>query len=173
MTARELLHTLKVFCEDAVKGMVLPTAIQKGDTEEHKRPPTMYEMRLPDSGNAEKLAPYGIIQVVHTNHIQKPGDKPRYFVDVRIVFSVYCEDEQEGAIMLLNFMERVQMCLLKAVDIGSLCLLDVNEPLEGFVYPENTAPYYAGEMIGTFVLPGIEREVDLNGLKSQQIGKRI
>lgn len=173
MTARELLRTLKVFCEDAVKGMVLPTAVQKGDTEIQKRPPTMYEMRLPDSGNAEKLAPYAIIQVVHTKHVQKPGDKPRYFVDVRIVFGVYCEDEQEGAIMLLNFMERVQMRLLEEVDIGSLCLLDVNEPLEGLIYPEDTAPYYAGEMMGTFVLPGIEREVDWNGLKSHQIGKGI
>ncbi len=172
MTARELLHTLKKFCEDSVKGMVLPTAVQRGDTEEHKRVPTMYEMRLPDSGNAEKLAPYEIIQVVHTKHIQNPGDKPRYFVDVRLVFCVYCEDEQDGAIMLLNFMERVQMRLLKEVDIGSLCLLDVNEPLEMLIYPEDTAPYYAGEMSGTFVLPGTEREVDLNGLKSQ-IGKRI
>lgn len=173
MTAREFLHTLKVFCEDAVKGMVLPTAVQKGDTEIQKRPPTMYEMRLPDSESAEKLAPYGIIQVVHTNHIQKSGDKQRYFVDARIICCVCCDDEQEGAIMLLNFMERLQMHLLKKADIGNSCILDVNEPLEMLIYPGDTAPYYAGEIMGTFYIPGIEREDYRNGLKNYQIGKGI
>lgn len=167
MTVVELLNSLKALCEDATKNMILPTAVQNGDKQRVARAPEFYLQRLPKSENAKKLAPYSIIQVVHTQHVQKPGDKPHFFVDVRFVFCVYGDDEQDGAIMLLNFMERIQQRLLKDVAIGRVFLLNVNEPLEMLVYPDDTAPYFAGEMAGTFVLPPIEREVDLNGLKKQ------
>ncbi len=173
MTVRELLHSLKLLCEDAVKDMTLPTAIQKGDTKIQKRPLEIYEMRLTDSKSYKKLAPYEIIQVVNTNHLQKPGDVPRYFATIRFVFCTVSDDEQEGSLMLLDLMETVQMRLLKEVRVGNLFLLNVNEPLEMLVYTEDSAPFYGGEMVGTFVLPETEREVDWNGLKSQQIGKRI
>lgn len=173
MIVVELLNSLKTLCEDATKDMILPTAVQNGDKQRVARAPKFYLQRLSKSENAKKLAPYSIIQAVHTQHVQKPGDKPRFFVEVRFVFCVYSDDEQDGAIMLLNFMERIHQRLLKDVAIGNVFLLNVNEPLEMLVYPDDTAPYFAGEMAGTFVLPGIEREVDWNGLKSQQIGKRI
>ncbi len=168
-----LLNSLKELCEDAVKNMVLPTAVQKGDTKVEKRPPEIYKMRLTDSKSYKKFAPYEIIQLVNTNHVQKPRDAPRYFATVRFIFCVTCEDEQEGSMMLLDFMETVHARLLNDVRVGKLFLLNVNEPLEMLVYTEDSAPFYGGEMVGTFVLPGIEREVDWNGLKSQQIGKRI
>ncbi len=167
MTVVELLNSLKTLCEDATKNMILPTEVQNGDTKRIARAPEFYLQRLPNPKNAKKIVPYGIIQAIHAQHIQKPGDKPKFFVDVRFVFSVYNEDEQDGAIMLINFMERVYQRLLKDVAIGRVFLLNVNEPLEMLVYPDDTAPYFAGEMAGTFMLPPIEREVDWNGLKKQ------
>lgn len=167
MTIVELLKSLKIVCEDATKNMILPTAVQSGDKKRIVRPPEFYLQRLPQSENAKKLAPYGIIQFAHGQHIQKPGNDPYFFVDVRFVFCVYGDDEQDGAIMLLNFMECIQQRLLKDVAIGRGAILDVNEPLEMLAYPDDTAPYFAGEMAGTFVLPPIKREVDWNELKKQ------
>lgn len=163
MTRVQLVEDLKALCKDAVKNMKLPLAVQKGDVKRQFREPNVFGMRLPNSSSAEKYAPYIIAQLISSNHIQKAGTLPFYTATVRFVFAVYCEDEQDGAIMLLNVMDRVQQKLLAKVQVGKTFLLDVHEPLEAVVYPDNTAPYYAGEMAGTFILPPTEREVDFFG----------
>lgn len=163
MTRVKLIEDLKAVCSKATEKMRLPLAVQKGDTERQFKKPEIYGMRLPNSGNADKYVPYIIIQLVSSQHVQKEGKPPFYTASVRFVFAVYCEDEQEGAIMLLNVMDRVQQKLLEQVQVGKTFLLDVHEPLEAVVYPDNTAPYYAGEMAGTFILPPTEREVDFSG----------
>lgn len=162
MTRVQLLDDLKPFCEDAVKDMKFPLEVQQGDTEQIRRAPVLYKMRLPYSKEYRKYAPYIIAQITNSYHEQKTGEKPMYKVVVRFIFGVYCEDEQDGAIMLLNVMDRVQERLLKSVQVGKYFELDVHEPLEGFVYPNDTAPFFAGEMIGTFKRTGIEREVNFN-----------
>lgn len=163
MTRVQLLDDLKPFCEDAVKDMKFPLEVQQGDTEQIRRAPVVYKMRLPNSKEYRKYAPYIIAQIVNSHHEQKEGEKPLYKVVVRFIFGVYCEDEQDGAIMLLNVMDRVQERLLKSVQVGKYFELDVHEGLEALPYPDNTAPFFAGEMIGTFKRPGIEREVNFNG----------
>lgn len=160
MTRVELLEDLTVFCEEAVKGMILPVEVQTGDVKQIEREPGIYKQRLPHSQNANKYAPYIIVQIVDSDHTQKEGDKPRYMVAVRFIHCVYSEDEQVGSIMLLNLMDRVQEKLLKSVQIGKAALLNVHEPLESVIYSVDTAPFFAGEMLGTFYLPGIEREVE-------------
>lgn len=61
--------------------------------------------------------------------------------------------------MLLNLIERLRIHLLQTVVIGQKYQLDLEAGLETLIYPEETAPYYAGEMISTWKLPAIEREV--------------
>lgn len=165
MTRVKLIHELKRFCENTVKDIVLPLAVQKGDTEEQTRAPNVYMMRLPDSQSALKLAPYIILQLDSSKH--QRGDNaypnPSYTATVRFIFCVYSQDEEVGAIMLLNVMDRVQEKLLKQVQIGDCFTLDEHQGLESVVYPDDTAPYYAGEMIGTFHIRPIQREVDLFG----------
>lgn len=163
MTRVQLIADLKTMCEKAVKNIVLPLAVQKGDTKEQKRAPDVYLMRLPNSDDAKKYVPYIIVQLVGSQHIQKEGKPPLYTATVRFIFAVYSEDEQDGAIMLLNMMDRVQQELLKQVQVGKCFLLNVHEPLEAVIYTDNTAPYFAGEMAGTFILLPTEREVDLFG----------
>ena len=59
-------------------------------------------------------------------------------------------------------MDRIQIHLMKQLNIGKCFMLDLNEPFESLVYPDDTAPYYAGEMVGTFQLPPIQQEVNFN-----------
>lgn len=160
MTQVQLLEDLKQFCEEAVKKMVLPVQLQKGDAKAKSRVPEVYKMRLPHSSEAKKYAPYIIIQVIDSKHVQPEGKLPDYTTTVRFIFAVYGEDEQEGALMLMNLIDRVRQQLLKQVQVGAEFLLDVHSPLEMLIYPDNTAPFYAGEMVGTFYLPPIEREVN-------------
>lgn len=160
MTRVMLLDDLKAFCVNAVKDMKFPLEVQQGDTKQMYREPDVYKNRLPHSKEYKKYVPYIIAQILNGEHIQKPGE-PQYMAKVRFVFCVYSEDEQEGSIMLLNVMDRVQEKLLKSVNLGKYFKLNVGEPLESIVYTDDTAPYFAGEMVGTFVLPAIKREVKL------------
>lgn len=60
---------------------------------------------------------------------------------------------------LLNLMDLVQEALLRQVKIGNCYRLDVHKPLDMLIYPDDTAPYFVGEMVGTFNLPATKREV--------------
>lgn len=62
--------------------------------------------------------------------------------------------------MLLNLMERFRIGLLKRVVIGGQFELDLQAGMESLIYPEDTAPYYAGEMVSIWKLPPIKREVE-------------
>ena len=77
---------------------------------------------------------------------------------VRSIFCVYCNDEQEGALHLLNLMERLRIRLLQDVVIGGQFELDLEAGIEVLIYPENTAPYFAGEMSTTWKMPSVERK---------------
>ncbi|MGN1118306.1 MAG: hypothetical protein ACI4RU_06810, partial [Acutalibacteraceae bacterium] len=68
-------------------------------------------------------------------------------------------DEAEGSAMLLNLMDRVRINLLEKVVIGNKLILDTDKGLEFIVYPDDTAPYYAGEIVGTFYASPIERKI--------------
>lgn len=159
MTKVDLLNALSTFLEGVVSRYKLPTAIQKGDTEMVSRAPDIYKMRLDNSGDAKKKAPYIIVQYVTGKDYQKHGAQSRSYAVIRLIFAVYDSDEQRGAMSLLNLMETVRMELMKQVQIGTCFLIDTDAEVESVVYPEDTAPYYAGEMILTVLLPPTEREV--------------
>ena len=143
MTKVVLLKQLKEFTEERVKDLLLPVAQQKEDEEPPKdRPAEVYRTRLPDSRAAKKKAPYILHQVITGK-----------------VFCVYHKDEQEGGLALLNLMERLRIAMLEEGIVGKQFVLDREAGLESLVYPDNTAPYYAGEMISVWKLPIIERKV--------------
>lgn len=159
MTKVLLLEELQKFCKNTVKGFKLPTATQKGDTELKCRPPEVYKMRLPNSSAAKKVVPYIILQLVTSKDEQKEGQPSDSVVLVRMIFNVYNEDEQEGALSLLNVMEAVRIELLKKTVIGEKFYLDREEGVETLIYPDDTAPYFIGEMMTTWHLPPVEQEV--------------
>lgn len=155
MTAVILLEQLAAFTEEATKDLIMPTKMQDGDDEPIFRSAEVHKMRLPDSRSAKKKAPYIIHQVITGK------DTTDSSAVVRSIFCVYNERENEGGLMLLNLMERLRIALLKAGTVGEQFTLDINAGMERMIYPDDTAPFYAGEMISTWKMPRVEREVIL------------
>lgn len=154
-----LLKELKAFTERSVQDLILPVRLQEGDQEQTFRAAEVYQMRLPNSHSAKKKAPYILHQLTLGTDEQLPGERDESVVRVRTIFCVYNEDEQEGALMLLNLMERLRISLLRQVVIGHQFTLKKNEKIERQIYYEDTAPYYAGEMQTVWEMPSIQREV--------------
>lgn len=161
MTKVILLEQLRDFTSAVTADLIMPVCMQSGDTEQKHRAADVFLMRLPDSKSAKKKAPYVLHQIITGADKQAPGDRDTSVVTVRSIFCVYNENEQDGGLMLLNLMERLRIGLLKKVVIGNQFTLDKETGLEALVYPDDTAPYYAGEMISTWKLPAVEREVVL------------
>lgn len=159
MTRVILLERLRDFTREATADLVMPTRIQKADEEQSYRPADIYLMRLPDGTAATKKAPYVLHQLITGMDQQPQGQRPESTAKIRSICCVYNDDEQEGGLMLLNLMERMRIALLKQVVIGNQFTLDLDAGLEAMVYPDDTAPYYVGEMISTWKLPAVEREV--------------
>lgn len=160
MTKVALLDALKQLITDCTKDVNLPCAVQKGDEAATSRAPDVYRMRLPDSSAAKKIVPYILIQIVTGRDQQNEGERAKSTATARFIFAVYADNEEDGALHLLNLMELVRQRLLEQIVVADLFQLDLEEGLESLVYPDDTAPYYAGEMIGTFYLPPIHRRVD-------------
>ena len=100
-------------------------------------------------------------QVITGMDQQPQGQRVTSSAKVRSICCVYNDDEQEGGLMLLNLMERLRIAMLRQVVIGGQFTLDLEAGLETIVYPDDTAPYFVGEMISTWKLPPVEREVNL------------
>jgi hypothetical protein len=160
MNKVELLHALRDFTQKATKDMILPVKVQKVGEWAETRPADIYLMRLPDSKAATKKAPYILHQVITGKDAQKPGDKvPEATAVVRSVFCVYSANEEVGGLHLLGLMERLRLALLKQVVLVKQFELDLEDGVESLIYPEDTAPYFAGEMVTTWKLPAVKREV--------------
>lgn len=156
-----LLETLRSFTENAVKDLIMPVKIQGENEEQRYRAAEVYLMRLTDASSAKKKVPYIIHQVITGKDTQTPGDLDTSSTTIRTIFAVYNDDGQEGGLMLLNLMERLRIALLRKAVIGDQFQLDRSAGLECIIYPDDTAPYFAGEMSTVWRMPAVEREVDL------------
>lgn len=160
MNRSELLEQLCVFTEKSVQDEILPVRLQAGDTKQQFRPADVYKMRLPDGTSATKKAPYILHQIITGKDYQNPGEKTKGTTAIRSIFCVYCDDEQEGSLMLLNLLERVRIQLLRQVVLDKRFQLDLEAGLETLIYPDAPAPYYLAEMMSTWKIPPVEREID-------------
>lgn len=161
MTRILLLEQLKAFTLEATKNIILPVQMQEEDTEPPApRPVRVFLTRLPDGKVYMRDAPYILHQVVTCKDVHQPGRPwPDSSAVVRSVFCVYHPDEQEGGLALLNLMERMRIALMQQVVIGKQFTLNLQEGLESLIYPENSAPFYAGEMISQWKLKSVERKL--------------
>ena len=154
-----LLEQLKAFTTEATAELIMPTNTQKGDTEQGYRAAEVHLMRLPDSASARKKVPYIIHQLATGKDLQQPGMAASSSALVRSIFCVYSPNEEEGGLMLVNLMERLRIALMRTIVIGQQFALDLSSGMDTFIYPDDTAPYYMGEMATTWALPAIKREV--------------
>jgi hypothetical protein len=159
MTRDVLLDRLKELTNEETAGMLLPVSPQKDNPNPDLRAPDVYRMRLIKSSAAQRLAPYILHQLITGEDKQTTGSQMESRASVRSVFCVYSEDEQEGGLMLLNLIERLRLRLLRDIIVGYQFELDLEAGLETFIYPDDTAPYYAGEMTSTWILPAVKRGV--------------
>lgn len=153
------LEKLKRFTLDATRDLLLPVRVQSAEETPSERPAEVHLMRLPDSEAAKKKAPYIIHQIITGKDVQKPGEQAACTTEIRSIFCVYCPDEEEGGMLLLNLMERLRIALLRQAVLDQRYQLDLEAGLEIILYPDDSAPYYAGEMASRWRLPGMEREV--------------
>lgn len=159
MTRLDLLKSFQILTVEETKDIIMPTALQKGDEEQEYRTAAVHLMRLPESSAVKKKAPYILHQLITGKDHQATGTEASASAVVRSIFCVYNGNEEEGALMLVNLMERLRIRLLRQVVMDGRYQLDLEAGLEMLIYPDDTAPYYAGEMISTWKLPAIKREV--------------
>lgn len=164
MTRRDFLEQLKAFTVDSTKDLLMPVRQQKGDPPQEMKPASVYLMRLPDSTSTAKKAPYIIHQVITGKDSQSTGEREASAAQVRSIFCVYNDNEEEGGLMLLELMERLRIDLLKTRVLASRYELDMESGVEYVIYPDDTAPYYMGEMASTWKMPAVQRELPV-GLK--------
>ena len=161
MTKNVLLDVLAAFTSDAVSDLILPVRASKAVPDPEDRAAEVYKMRLPDSKSAKDKAPYIQHQIITGGDKQPSGQKIDCRATVRSIFVVYDDDESEGALNLLNLMERLRIRLLQQVVIGEQFELNLQEGVETMIYPDDTAPYFMGEMVTVWNLPPVQREVPL------------
>ena len=153
-----LLEQLKEFTQAVTGELVFPVAVQKEDLEPPSpRAAEVYCPRLPDSKAAKKKAPYILHQVITGKDSQAPGQMVSSKTTVRTIFCVYDPNEQTGGLALLTLMEQLRIAFLERPIVGGQFELDLEAGIEFLVYSEDTAPFYAGEMITTWHLPPVKR----------------
>lgn len=158
MTSVILLEALKERTESAVSELLMPVKPTKDEPDAQIRVPAVYTARLPDEKSSHKYAPYILHTVVNTSYRQEPGDLPLGLVNVRTLFCVYSDNEQEGGMHLLNCMERIRISLMQNPVVGKQFRLDFEGGIEQLVYPDDTAPFFLGEMMSVWKMPMVKRE---------------
>jgi hypothetical protein len=172
MTPAILLEQLQAFIQEhtadiilsvrPVKNKTLPTAPRARAAEPTEdaiteRAAEVHLMRLPDKDAEENRIPYILLQLLTGADTQEEGQQPDSEAKVRIIFATYSENDSEGALDVLNIITRVRIALLKAGKIGKQFLL--RKPLEYIIYPDDTRPYFFGELMTIWEMPIINREI--------------
>ncbi|GHU42206.1 hypothetical protein FACS1894111_05740 [Clostridia bacterium] len=179
MTPIILLERLKEFLQENTKDIILSvrpvknktlpqtprtrgnrTAEEETEAEQvRNRAAEVHLMRLPDKDAEENRIPYILLQLITGTDTQEPGQQEDSETKVRIIIATYSENDSEGALDVLNLISRIRIALLKAGEVGQQFLL--RKPLEYLVYPDDTRPYFFGEIMSIWEMPTIKREVNL------------
>ena len=161
MDTVDFLEALKAFTEDQTRNIIMPTQHQKGEAETQYRAATVYMQSLPNGKTATKYVPYVLHKKVTGTDIIGHARRNRSLITVRSIFCVYSEDEMEGALMLLNLMERMRIAFMKYPLLDHRYRLytgDEDGQIESVIYQEDMQPYYAGEMVTVWEIPSVQEE---------------
>lgn len=157
MDKMQLLYNLRDMTREALgdtKYLVQPT---KKDLEPEPIVPNIFLQRVPSSRESTKKVPYVLHQIATGEDIQKAGTLPTATTLVRHVFVVYNENEEEGGMQLLEIMEKFRIHMLQCLSLGQF-RLDLTEGVDATIYPDDTAPFYIGEMGSVWEIPAINRQ---------------
>lgn len=121
---------------------------------------------LPSFREAEKKAPYIIVQPTSGTDIQAPENPVKTTMGIRFVIAVYNPDdnEQEGARVLQELIDFLRIDLERTVVIPDMkqgvasYVLNLSTGVYWEIYHENTRPFTCGWMEMTFDLQSVIRE---------------
>lgn len=161
MDTVNFLECLKKFTEEETKEMTFPTKPQKGETQPEYRAAKVYMMALPNSKTATKYVPYILHKKVTGEDIIGHERPNMSLITVRSIFCVYNENSEEGALSLLNLMEKMRIAMMKHPVLYKRARLytgDEDASIQSVVYQEDIEPYFAGELVSVWEIPSIEQE---------------
>ena len=130
------------------------------------RPMSVHAFCLPSYKEAEKKAPYIIVQPTSGTDIQTPENPVKTTIGIRFVIAVYNpnDNEQEGARQLQELIDLLRIELERKVVIPDMTqnalsyVLDLTAGVYWEIYHENTRPFSCGWMEMTFDLQSVIRE---------------
>lgn len=152
-----LLDRFAEFTKETTKDILLPTK-PSPKTPSVTRPPEVWKMSLPDRDSETTKAPYIILQLLKTEDMQEEGQFSYSQCRIRVIAGAYSEKYDEGALAVVNILDRIRERLLRKRVIGDQFTLTL--PLEFIAIPSaDTAPFFFGEMMTIWQIPTIKREV--------------
>lgn len=152
MTPINLLEELKKYIEEKTENILLPVKQRKGERQAD-RPPNVYLMNTPTKEGETQQIPYIILKYL----TGKDEEEETSQVAVRIIIAVYEEDAEAGAIGLLNVISNIRYNLMKDRQLAKRFNLIL--PMENIIYPDDTRPYYLGEIMTNWTIPPVRREL--------------
>ncbi len=152
MTPLELLESLKAYCEEITKDMLLVARVPENGTEAGERPPKVFIGNLPDKELEKKAAPYILLKLL----TKKTSDEESV-CRVRIICVTFSEDKQENYIQCLNLLTRIETKLLEDVVIDNR--YSCQKPIESILYDDDLEVYQIGEMMTIWEMQKAERNV--------------
>lgn len=159
MTPVILLECLKEFVQEKTRNIKLQSRVRGNNPEEQKeKNAEIFLMRLPNKEARQNRVPYILLQLLAGKDDQQERNPAESTAQVRVVVCTYSDDESTGSMDVLNVILRLRSELEKTGIIGERFVLQF--PLEYLIYPDDTAPYFFGEMMLNFSIPTIKREVE-------------
>lgn len=152
MTPLDLLESLKAYCEENTKDMLLVARVPENGKEAGERPPKVFIGNLPDKESEKKAAPYILLKL-----LSKKVDDEENICRVRIICVTFSEDKQENYIQCLNLLTRIETKLLEDVVVDNR--YSCQKPIESIMYDDDLEVYQIGEMMTIWELPKPERDV--------------
>ena len=152
MTPLELLESLKAYCEEITKDMLLVARVPENGAEAGERPPKAFIGNLPDKETEKRAAPYILLKL-----LTKKTDDEESVCRVRIICVTFSEDKQENYIQCLNLLTRIETKLLEDVVIDNR--YSCQKPIESILYDDDLEVYQIGEMMTIWEVQKAERNV--------------
>ncbi len=158
MTPIDLLNSLGRFTQDATKEMALPYRVERDSGDRPERPPEIFIQDLPSKEAMTQQVPYILLQYLTGEDNVEEEESTAH---VRIIFVLYARNANEGSLDVLATLTTLKIAILKTRVLDGRYLLA--DKVESIVYPDQEPPYFFGEIMTTWQMPVVEREVDLHG----------
>lgn len=155
MSLRRLLDSLAEFIREDLKSMELPVKDTEFSETVGKRSPEVYRQRMPSASDAEEAVPYILLQMLNGADKRSAGTGERSSTaEIRAIVVTYEQDPEEGALSLINIIERLRQDLETVKVIGGSYKLI--EPFEWLFYEDDTMPYHIAEFHTVWEIPTVE-----------------